>query len=104
MAGVEPKRELDERRWLIVVGNGDHVTLSGHGEPSDHEVQEAAAQLDSLAVCGWLVVLTGAYYGRGSVTLFPVRRISAADGNWNQADSRWRAKRAAATGDTRGRA
>ena len=91
-------KDAREKRWLVVSADGRHGTLGRHTDPSAAEIERAGARLDELGLAGWLVVSEGVYYSDGPVTLLQVRRISAADGDWDEAAKLWHATRAAAQG------
>lgn len=85
-----------EKRWLVVVQNGDHVTLGRHTDPSEAEIDEVVKQLENMGTSGWLVVSEGLYYGEGVVSLLNVRCLTKIVGDWALAEENWRAKRNAA--------
>jgi hypothetical protein len=87
-----------ERRWLVVVQDGQHSTLGRHTDPTAEDLEALAAQVDRLGVAGWLAVSEGVYYAEGPVTLMCVRRLSAADGDWSAAERLWHERRARALG------
>jgi hypothetical protein len=89
-----------EKRWLVLVQNGDHVTLGRHTDPADAEIADISRKLDEMAAAGWLVVSEGGYYGSGHVTLLNVRRLTQIEGDWQQAEENWHAKRRQANTST----
>ncbi|WP_420105121.1 hypothetical protein [Herbaspirillum huttiense] len=78
----------------MVTGDGRHSTLGRHSDPSDEEISQAGQQLDGLGIAGWLAVSEGEYYGRGSITLLKVRRITEKNGDWAVAERLWQEQRA----------
>ena len=88
-----------ERRWLIVVETGQHVTIGRHTDPTDDEIAQVASQLDSAGLAGWLVVSEGGYYQRTPVTLMMVRQITSKPGDWPAAERLWHQRRERSTED-----
>jgi hypothetical protein len=91
-------KQVRERRWLVVAEDGRHVTLGRHSDPSDDEIAEAGRRIDALGLAAWLVISEGGYYNRTKVTLMMVRSITAAQGDWVAAETRWQEHRKAALG------
>jgi hypothetical protein len=87
------------RTWIVLGQDGRSITL-GRAAPSDDEIVAASVALAAQGLGGWVVTLDGSYWGRGGVTLAPVRTIGvAADLDWPTAvtallDARQRARRA----------
>ncbi|MFC7477946.1 hypothetical protein ACFQS7_26605 [Dankookia sp. GCM10030260] len=84
-----PANPLKEKRWLVVAEDGRHVTLGRHSDPTEQEIAEAGAHLDAAGLAAWLVVSEGGYYGENPVSLLQVRRITAREGAWKDAERRW---------------
>jgi hypothetical protein len=86
--------------WIVLGQDGRHVTLDRAVAPTDEEIAATSDALAAQGLGGWVVTLDGSYWGRGGVTLAPVRTIGvAADLDWPTAvtaflDARQRARRA----------
>src|ERR1039457_6973344 len=64
-----------ERRWIVLMPDGGHVSIGRHTDPSDDEIEAVAGKLRQARTDGWLAVMEGTYYGRRKVTLLLVREI-----------------------------
>lgn len=80
---------MRERRWLIIAGDGRHVTVGRDTDPSPVEIERAGAQLDGIPTAGWLVVSEGVYHSDEQITLLMVRRIAGEAGTWEEAEHLW---------------
>ena len=80
---------MGERRWLIIAGDGRHVTVGRHTDPSPAEIERAETQLDAMATDGWLVVSEGIYHSDEPITLLMVRRVAGEAGTWEEAERLW---------------
>jgi len=90
-------RTETETRWIVLGADGRHVSL-GRSEPSEAEVMAASDALAAQGLSGWLARMQGDYYGRGRVTLEPLRAIGAAhDTDWQAALAALHAARRRAT-------
>jgi hypothetical protein len=87
-----------EKRWLVVLQDGQHSTIGRHTDPTQEELDVFATQIDRLGVAGWLVISEGVYHSRDPVTLMCVRRLSGTDGDWTTAETLWRERRANSVG------
>ena len=64
-----------ERRWIILAQDGRHVTMGRAAQPSEAEIEAAAAALAAQGLAGWLATLDGNYWLRRSVVFAPVQML-----------------------------
>ncbi len=69
------KKQDQERSWIILGEDGRHVTLGRSSDPSNVELAQAKASLAAQGLAGWLAVMDGSYYMRGSPNLLMVDPI-----------------------------
>ena len=86
-----------ERRYLLVSADGRHTTLGRDVEPDQEALDTAAEGLDSLGMAGWLVLSEGRYYSGETVTLLPIRCLTATSGDWEATAAEFHRRRTAAT-------
>jgi hypothetical protein len=86
-----------EKRWLIVSGDGRHVTLGRHTDPTPAEIQRVGQSLDAVGSAGWLVVSEGIYHSDEPIRLLMVRQVTATTGQWEDAERLWHEIRAKGT-------
>jgi hypothetical protein len=82
-----------EKRWIILTPDGGHVSVGRHTDPADAEIEAAVQRLREAGIGGWLAVMEGTYYGRGSVTLLLVREIAQAARPWQDAVAAFQRRR-----------
>lgn len=89
---------MGEKRWIVLGTDGRHVTLGRHSDPTDDEVARSEDALRLQGLAGWLAIISGAYYERGSIEILQVRPLAAppADG-WEAAVEAFKARRVLAT-------
>ena len=83
-----------ERRWIILAQDGRHVTMGRAAQPSEAEIEAAAAALAAQGLAGWLATLDGNYWSRRSVVLASVQMLG--DGttlDWSTAITAFEAAR-----------
>jgi hypothetical protein len=68
---------MGEKRWIILVTDGCHVTLGRHSDPSPEEVAVAETRLREQGLSGWLAVTDGRYHGSGRMRVLAVRPLAA---------------------------
>lgn len=66
------------RSWIVLGQDGRHVTLGRAAPPTDDEIAAASATLAAQGLGGWIAMMDGGYWSRGSVTLAPAHSIGAA--------------------------
>ena len=74
-----------ERRWIVLGGDGRHVTLGRHTNPTQGEIDAAEAALKASGQAGWLAVMQGRYYSRGAVDRLMVRPLACPGDAWDAA-------------------
>ena len=85
-----------ERRWIVLVENGEHSTVGRHTDPEAELLDTVAGQLRGHGVGGWLAVLEGDYHGRDALSLLMVRELVPAARSWSEAEAAFLRIRAAA--------
>ena len=77
-----------ERRWAVVAlfdgGKSAHSWMGRATDPTEEEIERAAASLRERGVPAWLAVTEGAYYSAEQMTAVPVRVLSG-EGDWEAA-------------------
>jgi hypothetical protein len=96
-----------ETRWLVLAGEGRHVTLGRHRDPEPEEIARAEAGLAANGLAGWLVPMKGAYYdSRKTPELMMVRQLGLPQESWETAVAglltNWRVAVRPAGADRRG--
>ena len=91
-----------EKRWIILIPDGGHVSIGRHSDPSDDEIEAVAGKLRHAGTGGWLAVMEGSYYGRGEMTLLMVREIVPAGRSWETAVAAFQRARLRAIAPSRG--
>ena len=74
-----------ERRWIVLVENGQHSTVGRHTDPDEELLETVSGQLRGHGVGGWLSVLEGDYHGAGTLSLLMVRELAPARTSWIEA-------------------
>jgi hypothetical protein len=97
MGAKETALNKPERRWIILGGDGRHVTIGRHTDPSDEEIARGTAALQSIGSGGWLAIMEGIYYGRGAVSLMMVKELASPCGGWDDAVAAFQQLRTRAT-------
>lgn len=69
------RHRTQERRWIILVEDGRHVSIGRHSDPSTDELAQAEATLTAQGLAGWLAVMEGEYYTRLKPSLMMVRPL-----------------------------
>jgi hypothetical protein len=87
-----------EKRWIVLMSDGRHVSIGRHTDPSPSELDAIAANLRQAGAGGWLAVMEGTYYGRRSVELLMVRELVPAEATWEEAVRTFRDIRTRAAG------
>ena len=94
---MKHERTRREKRWAVVTGDGRHVWLGRHTDPSEDEITRAADGLRAQGLTGWLAVTEGVYYEpTDSMSAVMVRPL-AGKGDWNAAWAAFIARRADTT-------
>ena len=76
---------MRERRWIVLSGDGRHVTIGRHTDPTEEQLTLAADQLRANGLGGWLAVTEGQYYSRGKLSVMMVRELAPASTTWEAA-------------------
>ena len=88
------------KRWIVLGADGRHVTAGRAGPPSEAEILGfARALVEQQAPGAWLVEMTGEYWGRGRVTLRPLREL-VPGAEWRHAEGAFHAMRCDAIADS----
>ena len=85
--------------WIIVAGDGRHVSMGRLAPPDAHEIACAAAALQAQGILfAWVARFDGDYYGRKRPSLqLRCAIVGAPDAAaWAAADAAWHRARAAA--------
>jgi hypothetical protein len=82
-----------ERRWIVLVENGEHSTVGRHTDPEAELLDTVAGQLRGHGVGGWLAVMEGDYHGRDALSLLMVRELVPAARSWGDAEAAFLEKR-----------
>ena len=86
-----------DRQYLLIGQDGSHSILGQETEPDSGTLATATASLDSLGMAGWCVLSEGRHGTPGDkLALLPIRRLTAIDGNWDQAAAAFDVLRATA--------
>jgi hypothetical protein len=88
---------MGEKTWIVLADDGRHVTVGRHTDPSEAEIEAAAAALQRQGLGGWLSVMDGRYYTATAVELLAVRPLSTPSREWNDVVAIFKAKRDEAT-------
>ena len=76
-----------ERRWIVLLENGEHSTVGRYTDPEAELLETVAGQLRGHGVGGWLAVLEGDYHGRDKLSLLMVRELVPAARSWGDAEA-----------------
>ena len=76
---------MRERRWIVLSGDGRHVTIGRHTDPTEEQLTLAADQLRANGLGGWLAVTEGQYYSRGRLSVMMVRELAPTSTTWEAA-------------------
>jgi hypothetical protein len=76
---------MRERRWIVLSGDGRHVTIGRHADPTEEQLTLAADQLRTNGLGGWLAVTEGQYYSRGKLSVMMVRELAPTSTTWEAA-------------------
>jgi hypothetical protein len=76
---------MRERRWIVLTGDGRHVTMGRHTDPTEEPLNLAADELRANGLGGWLAVTEGQYYSRGKLSVMMVRELAPASTTWEAA-------------------
>ena len=86
-----------DRSYLMINQDGGHSILSGQTEPNKQTLATATADLASADAIGWCVLSEGRHGTPGDrLALLPIQRLTAIDGDWDQAAAAFDALRAKA--------
>lgn len=85
-----------EKRWLVIAGDGRHVTLGRHSDPTAEELAEVEETLTRQGVSAWLAILEGVYYGQNPVHVLQVRHLTGSGDGWEAAKRNFLNRRAEA--------
>lgn len=95
---------MAERRWVVLGGDGRHVSVGRYTDPSEEEIQRMEQDLHSQGLTGWLAIVSGDYYGPGQIEIVQVRPLVVPQDDregdmdadlWSTAVARFREFRAA---------
>ena len=67
---------MPHRRWAIIDQEGVHVWLGSGAEPSPAALAAVPVALDSRGVAGWLIIVSGDYWGDAAVDVLAVRLLT----------------------------
>lgn len=76
-----------ERRWAVIAlmdGRSAHSWMGRATDPTEEEIETAAASLRERGIPAWLAVTEGVYYSDEPMTAVPVRQLSG-EGDWQAA-------------------
>jgi hypothetical protein len=74
-----------DRRWIVVSEDGRYSTLGRASDPTDLQIEAAAAALRQQGLAGWLAVMSGSPYGKRVPTLLEVRPLASPTRPWTEA-------------------
>jgi hypothetical protein len=74
-----------DRRWVVVSEDGRYSTLGRASDPTDLQIEAAAAALREQGLAGWLAVMSGSPYGKKMPTLMEVRPLASPTRPWQDA-------------------
>ena len=88
-----------EKRWIVLAEDGRHSTIGRHTDPTEDDLERAAASLRAASLGGWLAVMEGEYYGqRSRVELLQVRELNPSRVRWEDAETAFHHARKASVG------
>lgn len=91
---AQTMRRSKEKRWIVLGEDGRHVTLGRHADPTEAEIAAAQSALAAQALAGWLAVMEGDYFARGSrPALLMVRPLGSPAGLFEAAADAFEAAR-----------
>ncbi len=85
-----------DRRWIILTPDGSATTLGRAQDPTDDEIRQAEADMESRGLSGWLAVQSHSIYLKPFPMFMAVHHIGVPAGSFEDAVAALRARHEAA--------
>ena len=70
------RRELNDRRWVVLGTDGRYVTLGRATDPTESEIRRAEEALRAQGFAGWLAIMSGSAYAKRIPHFMMVRPLA----------------------------
>ena len=84
------RRELSDRRWVVLGTDGRYVTLGRATDPTESEIRRAEEALRAQGASGWLAIMSGSPYGKRTPDLMVVRPLAEPQATFDEAVNAFR--------------
>ena len=70
------RRELSDRRWVVLGADGRYVTLGRATDPTESEIRRVEEALRAQGAGGWLAIMSGSAYAKSTPDFMAVRPLA----------------------------
>lgn len=81
-----------EKRWMVLVANGQHSWLGRHSDPSEDELLAVSRAMAKLGTAAWLCMAEGNFWADGYYAVLQVKPLNGT-GDFDAALEAFLAKR-----------
>ena len=84
------RRELGDRRWVVLGTDGRYVTLGRATDPTESEIRRVEEALRAQGSSGWLAIMSGSAYAKRTPDLMVVRPLAEPEATFDEAVTAFR--------------